>query len=325
MNIHVWLLSLALLIPGCIAVLSQLRRASRSTGYPFLPPLTCFVSATILVFLIHFIPTYIYANLPGVWSEISGIGSGLIWIVLSVVICLIGIAGTFCFIKVIQGFREGKKLLWAELFLLMIAASLLIAGFLHCIFPSWLWIREAFVFIKLYVMRYLNLFYVLLLILLLRYQKNNPDSPYSALSGSFAMIMLIREGVDFMVTFVMDYVRIRLNADFADIGVIGDMIYLVLTIFLIYFWLIRFLMPAAEKGMDKGNHDAAVAAWVRSGLISEEEGEMVRWIVEGKSNKEIGVLMNHTSSAVKNHIYKLYRKMEINSRFELIERIKRLQ
>jgi DNA-binding CsgD family transcriptional regulator len=52
--------------------------------------------------------------------------------------------------------------------------------------------------------------------------------------------------------------------------------------------------------------------------ISERECEVVRLITEGKSNKEIENLLNISFNTVKNHIYNVYRKINVNSRSQLI-------
>jgi len=52
--------------------------------------------------------------------------------------------------------------------------------------------------------------------------------------------------------------------------------------------------------------------------LNDEEKEMIKRIVQGKSNKEIAYENNTTLSITKHKIYNLYRKCSINSRWELI-------
>jgi len=52
--------------------------------------------------------------------------------------------------------------------------------------------------------------------------------------------------------------------------------------------------------------------------ISERESEIIRLIIEGKSNKEIEELLNISFNTVKNHIYNTYRKLGVNSRSQMI-------
>ncbi|MCG8573183.1 MAG: helix-turn-helix transcriptional regulator [Spirochaetes bacterium] len=48
------------------------------------------------------------------------------------------------------------------------------------------------------------------------------------------------------------------------------------------------------------------------------EKEIIKLILRGKSNKEIGDELFISERTVKNHIYNTYKKLDINSRFELI-------
>jgi len=52
--------------------------------------------------------------------------------------------------------------------------------------------------------------------------------------------------------------------------------------------------------------------------LDDDEKELIKRIVQGKSNKEIAYENNTTLSIIKHKIYNLYRKCSINSRWELI-------
>lgn len=53
--------------------------------------------------------------------------------------------------------------------------------------------------------------------------------------------------------------------------------------------------------------------------ITERENEVINLIIQGKKNKEIEELLFLSSHTVKNHIYNVYKKLGINSRFQLIQ------
>lgn len=59
--------------------------------------------------------------------------------------------------------------------------------------------------------------------------------------------------------------------------------------------------------------------------LSGREAEIAILIMEGKSNKEIASVLDLSPSTVKNHLYKTYQKLKINSRFELIHLVSRRQ
>ncbi len=52
--------------------------------------------------------------------------------------------------------------------------------------------------------------------------------------------------------------------------------------------------------------------------LTEREKEVIPLIVEGMSNKQIAVNLFISTKTVDNHIYNIYKKLEINSRFELL-------
>jgi DNA-binding CsgD family transcriptional regulator len=63
---------------------------------------------------------------------------------------------------------------------------------------------------------------------------------------------------------------------------------------------------------------SVVAALAKRYGITKREQEVMALLVEGKSNKEIEDLLCISFSTVKNHVYNLYRKFEVNSRAQLI-------
>lgn len=54
-----------------------------------------------------------------------------------------------------------------------------------------------------------------------------------------------------------------------------------------------------------------------SDVLSCEEIDMIKQIVDGKSNKEIGEIFNYTEGTVKNKVSKIYEKLGISDRLQL--------
>ena len=52
--------------------------------------------------------------------------------------------------------------------------------------------------------------------------------------------------------------------------------------------------------------------------ITKREGEILELILLGKSNKEICGELYISIHTVKNHIYSIFQKMDINSRYQLV-------
>lgn len=59
--------------------------------------------------------------------------------------------------------------------------------------------------------------------------------------------------------------------------------------------------------------------------LTERESEIVEYILEGYSNQNIGDLLFISSNTVKNHIYNIYKKMDIKNRFELMSKIGKIK
>ncbi|MBE9511030.1 MAG: helix-turn-helix transcriptional regulator [Bacteroidetes bacterium] len=57
--------------------------------------------------------------------------------------------------------------------------------------------------------------------------------------------------------------------------------------------------------------------------ISKQEKDIVRLVLMGKSNNEIKDILFISYHTVKNHLYSVYGKLNVNSRYELILLINR--
>lgn len=52
-------------------------------------------------------------------------------------------------------------------------------------------------------------------------------------------------------------------------------------------------------------------------VLSDEEIEMVKYIVNGKSNKAIGQIFSYTEGTIKNKVSRIYEKLGLNDRLQL--------
>lgn len=62
-----------------------------------------------------------------------------------------------------------------------------------------------------------------------------------------------------------------------------------------------------------------------SPLLTAREIEVLHWITKGKSNYEIGVILELSTLTVKNHLQKIYRKLNVHNRVHAISRCHALQ
>ena len=82
-------------------------------------------------------------------------------------------------------------------------------------------------------------------------------------------------------------------------------------------WLYRYSRPY-QQTITPDVASSAIAALASRHGITQREQEIMELLVEGKSNKEIEDSLCISFSTVKNHVYNLYRKLEVNSRAQLI-------
>lgn len=66
-------------------------------------------------------------------------------------------------------------------------------------------------------------------------------------------------------------------------------------------------------------NDKLIEGFCRRNKLSDEDKDLIKSIIHGKSNKEIAYNRETTLSIIKHRIYNLYKKCSINSRWELID------
>ncbi len=88
--------------------------------------------------------------------------------------------------------------------------------------------------------------------------------------------------------------------------------YIILNSMLIKYSWKNFFITKLDNDITKNN------SFIQQYNITQRENEIIEFIVNGKSNKDIAQLLFISDNTVKNHIYNIYKKMGINSRFELI-------
>jgi len=127
-------------------------------------------------------------------------------------------------------------------------------------------------------------------------------------------------GVVFLVFFLL--------VDIIQIGVISCYSFPILQFFmhlppLLYLW--RFMNAYYLTHPLQPLPDEDLAGFFSRYQISERELEVIRLILEGKSNKEIEDALFISIKTVKTHIYNIYRKLGINNRWQLITLVQNLQ
>ena len=58
--------------------------------------------------------------------------------------------------------------------------------------------------------------------------------------------------------------------------------------------------------------------------LSEREHEIMHWVGHGKTNLEIGMILGISQFTVKNHLQRIFRKIDVRNRAQAITRILQL-
>jgi DNA-binding NarL/FixJ family response regulator len=56
--------------------------------------------------------------------------------------------------------------------------------------------------------------------------------------------------------------------------------------------------------------------------ITDREGEIILKVVQGKSNADIASELFISLATVKTHLHNIYRKLEVDSRYDLLARVR---
>ncbi|MFZ2629233.1 MAG: XrtB/PEP-CTERM-associated transcriptional regulator EpsA [Rugosibacter sp.] len=61
-----------------------------------------------------------------------------------------------------------------------------------------------------------------------------------------------------------------------------------------------------------------------SAQLSERESEILRWVSNGKTNYEIGVILGISPFTVKNHLQRIFRKIDVSNRAQAVSRFEEI-
>ena len=55
--------------------------------------------------------------------------------------------------------------------------------------------------------------------------------------------------------------------------------------------------------------------------LSEREAEIIRWVRLGKTNYEIGIILGISAFTVKNHLQRIFRKLDVSNRAQAAAKV----
>jgi DNA-binding CsgD family transcriptional regulator len=83
------------------------------------------------------------------------------------------------------------------------------------------------------------------------------------------------------------------------------------------FWIKKNLLKS-ENAVSHMVSEEEMNAVIRKYGITKRESEIIELLLIGKSNKEIAGQLCIAHHTVKNHIYRLYQKLDVNKRYQLL-------
>jgi transcriptional regulator EpsA len=82
----------------------------------------------------------------------------------------------------------------------------------------------------------------------------------------------------------------------------------------------QYAQPASPKEPLPGSKEESITD---NGLLSDREAEIMKWVALGKTNGEIGSILNVSSFTVKNHMQRIFKKLDVFNRAQAVSTFKR--
>ena len=172
-------------------------------------------------------------------------------------------------------------------------------------------------------------FEIPILIAMLIHRKRSQDRRRRKINNAFALFYLSRYMI--LLIIIVFGLIISPNVLFFVTGIprpikliIGLLIFMSFNIIPIV-WFKHFFLEYAESMLKIIEDRGVLSAIYEKYNISKREKEILKLVLDGKSNKEIEDTLFISYHTVKNHIYSLYQKLGINNRYQLIHFITKFQ
>jgi transcriptional regulator EpsA len=87
--------------------------------------------------------------------------------------------------------------------------------------------------------------------------------------------------------------------------------------------LLQVLLPQLHMALSRSQHYStpAVSAEVENIDLSERQLEILHWVKRGKTNHEIALILAISELTVKNHMQKLFKKLNVHNRAQAVARV----
>jgi len=274
--------------------------------YPYIKALGYYTLLFNLAYLILFFYSYLSINLPNKIMEQSFSKYSFLneYFASVFILCLL-----FFSYKIYLGFNKrtySSLAHWIFSGILIFLSVSYIARLILLNEYNFLWLDFLFEYF------FENLLLLEILILILLVAKKPKADPQSTINKSFGILYLLR----YIVSFILFLFIVSVGYNEIVKAILGFSFLLVLNL-LPLFWINFYFIPFAKHVFNIQDANS-LDAYCQLFGISKREKEILELISKGKSNKEISELLFISYSTVKNHIYNLFQKLNVSSRFELI-------
>ena len=275
-------------------------------NYPYLRAIGFYTLLFNIAYLFLFFYSYLSVN---VQFEIFSGNPHTTFIIIELIISCFSLLILFTAYVIYLGFigkKLKKEMKLTFIFVLLVVVFVYLWRVINIDNDRFLWLDYCFD----YVFENILLVEIILFSLLLTRKRNTAKQ--IKISRVFAIMYISRYFILFSLLIINTLYVLNENTR----AIIGFSFLLILNLLPIL-WIKYFFIPFAHKNITsiEGN---ILEEYCLKYNISQREKEILRLIMAGKSNKEISNTLFISYSTVKNHIYNLFQKINISSRFELI-------
>jgi transcriptional regulator EpsA len=82
----------------------------------------------------------------------------------------------------------------------------------------------------------------------------------------------------------------------------------------------QYAAPVGNPAIPRAAANGGAAAATESTLLSDREAEIMLWTSKGKTNGEIGSILNVSEFTVKNHMQRIFRKLDVSNRAQAVSK-----
>lgn len=176
--------------------------------------------------------------------------------------------------------------------------------------PPWLSIIQVFAIANVFILD------MTIPIDLIKYKKRCEDQDKGTLSKALGYFYLSRYGVAIFIFLTLGFIFWWNTPD--TIQPFVAFVILIYINLIPLLWLKYFFLPYTESLLKIVEDKAVLEPVFEKYHISKREQEILKLILNGKSNREIEDTLFISYHTVKNHVYNLYQKLGVKTRYELV-------